>query len=96
MAFGFVQIIQEGSVEPQVPRLRSVEKHFQEEASTQRSLRSATPDFLWKLVALAILMRLSLTKAAHSAMSRLAWQEIRVRSGRDDNGEGSASVERGC
>jgi hypothetical protein len=31
-----------------------------------------------------ILMRLSLTKAAHVAMSSAAWQEIRVRSGRDD------------
>jgi len=28
------------------PSLRSVEKHFQEKASTQRSLRSAPPDFL--------------------------------------------------
>jgi hypothetical protein len=37
------------------------------------------------LVALAIFMRLSLTKAAHVAMSSAAWQEIRVRSGRDDN-----------
>jgi hypothetical protein len=35
-------------------------------------------------VALAIFMRLSLTKAAHVAMSSAAWQEIRVRSGRDD------------
>src|ERR1700733_6819167 len=30
-------------------------------------------------------MRLSLRKAAHAAMSSAAWQEIRVRSGRDDN-----------
>jgi hypothetical protein len=30
-------------------------------------------------------VRLSLTKAAHVAMSSAAWQEIRVRSGRDDN-----------
>ena len=29
-------------------------------------------------------MRLSLTKAAHVAVSSAAWQEIRVRSGRDD------------
>jgi hypothetical protein len=29
-------------------------------------------------------MRLSLTKAAHVAMSSVAWQEIRIRSGRDD------------
>jgi hypothetical protein len=45
---------------------------------------SATPDFLLKLVALAIFMRFSLTKAAHVAMSSAARQEIRVRSGRDD------------
>jgi hypothetical protein len=37
------------------------------------------------LVALAIFMRLSLTKAAHVAMSGAAWQETRVCSGRDDN-----------
>jgi len=36
------------------------------------------------LMALANFMRLSLRKAAHAAMSRIAWQEIRVRSGRDD------------
>src|ERR1700747_2791799 len=50
----------------------------------RRSLHYATPDFLWNLVALANLMRLSLTKAAHVAMSSSARQEIRVRSGRDD------------
>src|SRR3984957_17630120 len=43
------------------------------------------PDFLSNLVALANFMRLSLRKAAHAAMSSAAWQEIRVRSGRDDN-----------
>jgi hypothetical protein len=32
------------------------------------------------LVALAHFMLLSLTKAAHAAMSSAAWQEIRVRS----------------
>jgi hypothetical protein len=36
------------------------------------------------LLALAIFMRLSLTKAAHVAMSSAMRQEIRVRSGRDD------------
>jgi hypothetical protein len=30
-------------------------------------------------------MRLSLMKGAHAAVSSAAWQEIRVRSGRDDN-----------
>jgi hypothetical protein len=33
-----------------------------------RSLHYATPDFLWRLVALANLMRLSLLKAAHAAV----------------------------
>jgi hypothetical protein len=41
------------------------------------------------LVALSNFMRLSLRKGAHAALSSDAWQEIRVRSGRDDN---SASV----
>jgi hypothetical protein len=50
-----------------------------------RSLHYATPDFLWNLVALANFMRLSLPKGAHVVMSSAAWQEIRVRSGRDDN-----------
>jgi hypothetical protein len=49
----------------------------------RRSLHYATPDFLLSLVALAILMRLSLTKAAYVAMSSAALQKIRVRSGRD-------------
>jgi uncharacterized protein YraI len=44
-------------------------------------LHYATPDFLLNLVALAIFMRLSLTKAAHAAMSSAARQEIRLRSG---------------
>ena len=50
----------------------------------RQALHSATPDFLFKLVALAHLMRLSLRKGAHAALSSAAWQEIRVRSGRDD------------
>ena len=36
-------------------------------------------------------MRPSLRKGAHSALSSAAWQEIRVRFGRDDKGEGGAS-----
>jgi hypothetical protein len=36
------------------------------------------------LVALANFMRLSLLKAAHAVVSMSAWQEIRVRFGRDD------------
>jgi hypothetical protein len=73
--------------------LRSVEKHFQERASTQRSLHFATPDFLWDLLALIHFMRPSLRKGAHAALSNAAWQEIRVRFGRDDKGEGGAPIE---
>jgi hypothetical protein len=51
----------------------------------RRSLHCATPDFLWKLVALANIIRLSLKKGAYAVLSRAAWQQIRVRSGRDDN-----------
>jgi hypothetical protein len=47
----------------------------------RRSLHYATPDFLWKLVALANIMRLSSKKGAHAVLSSAAWQEIRVRSG---------------
>jgi hypothetical protein len=49
-----------------------------------RSLHYATPDFLWNLVALVQFMRPSLRKGANAALSSVAWQEIRVRSGRDD------------
>ena len=38
----------------------------------------------WSLVALVHFMRPSLRKGAHAALSSAAWQEIRVRSGRDD------------
>ncbi len=37
------------------------------------------------LMALTNFMRLSLRRAAHAALSSAAWQEIRVRFGRDDN-----------
>ena len=50
----------------------------------RRSLRSATPDFLWNLVALLQFMRPSLRKGAYAALCSAARQEIRVRSGRDD------------
>src|ERR1700677_3233466 len=52
-----------------------------------RSLHFATPDFLLDLVALLQFMRPSLRKGAYAALSSAAWQEIRVRSGRDDKGE---------
>jgi hypothetical protein len=49
----------------------------------RRSLRSATPDFLWRLVALAGFMRLSLLKAAHVAVAegRVAGNPGALRSG---------------
>src|SRR5271156_1377874 len=50
-----------------------------------RSLPSATPDFLSRLVALAKFMRLSLRKAAHVAVVSAAWQETRVRYSRMTN-----------
>ncbi len=50
-----------------------------------RSLHYAPPDFLLNFVTLANFMRLSLRKGAYAALSSDAWQEIRVRSGRDDN-----------
>ncbi len=50
----------------------------------RRSLHCAPPDFLWNLVALTNFMRLSLRKDAQAALSSGTWQEIRVRSGRDD------------
>jgi len=43
-------------------------------------------------VALANIMRLSSKKGAHLALSSAAWQEIRVRFGRDDKGEGGAPM----
>ncbi len=49
-----------------------------------RSLHFAPPYFLWNLVALMHFMRLSLQKGAHEVLSGAAWQEIRVRFGRDD------------
>ena len=52
-----------------------------------RSLHCAPPDFLWNLVALVHGMRPSLRKFAYAVLSGDAWQEIRVRSGRDDKGK---------
>jgi hypothetical protein len=57
-----------------------------------RSLHYATPDFLWDLVALSHFMRPSLRKGAHAAAAGVAWQEIRVRFGRDDKGEDGAFI----
>jgi hypothetical protein len=55
-----------------------------------RSLHSATPDFLWNVVALVHDMRPSLRKGAYAVLSSDAWQEIRVRFGRDDKGKRGA------
>jgi hypothetical protein len=53
--------------------------------ANRRSLHYAPPDFMWNLVASAKFMRLSLRRGAFAVLSGAAWQEIRVRSGRDDN-----------
>jgi hypothetical protein len=58
---------------------------FAARGDNSRSLHFATPDFLWSLVASVSFMRLSARKGAHAVLSSAAWQEIRVRSGRDDN-----------
>jgi len=53
---------------------------------------SAPPDFLSSLWALASLVRLSLWKGAYVDVGSSEWQEIRVRSGRDDKGESRSST----
>jgi hypothetical protein len=50
----------------------------------EQQVPCAPPDFLWDLVASVNFMRLSLRKGAHVLLSSAAWQEIRVRFGRDD------------
>src|SRR5580698_11348722 len=65
--------------------LRENSRIWEGRGAHRRSLHFATPDFLWDLVALLHFMRPSLRKDAHAAASSAAWQEIRVRSGRDDN-----------
>jgi hypothetical protein len=62
----------------------AVEKHFQDGASTQRSLHYAPPDFLSNPVALMKFVQLSLRRAAFVVVAGSARQEIRVRFGRDD------------
>jgi hypothetical protein len=59
-----------------------------------RSLHYAPPDFLWNLVALMHFMRPSLRKGAHVDLSSAAWQEIQVRSGRDDTSVWALRFER--
>jgi hypothetical protein len=64
---------------------RSPRNIWEGRGAHRRSLHYATPDFLLTLMALTYFMRPSLRKGAHAALSSAAWQEIRVRSGRDDN-----------
>jgi hypothetical protein len=52
----------------------------------RRSLHCAPPDFLSRLVALIVCLRLSLRRAANVVVAGSAMQEIRVRFGRDDKG----------
>ena len=74
--------------------VRSFENHDQASSrrggEKSRSLHYAPPDFLLRFVTSANSMRLSLLKAA--PLLKAAWQEIRVRFGRDDKSEGSAST----
>src|ERR1700735_586923 len=65
--------------------LRENSRIWEGRGAHRRSLHYATPDFLLILAALMHFMRPSLRKGSHAAMSSAAWQEIRVRSGRDDN-----------
>jgi hypothetical protein len=74
-------------------RVRSVENISKTGPLNCRSLHCAPPDFLWNLLALVHFMRPSLRKGAHAALSSIAWQEIRVRFGRDDKRDGGASTE---
>jgi len=53
-------------LDPEIYRVRGIDPSTN--SANRRSLHYATPDFLLSLVALANLMRLSLTKAAHVAM----------------------------
>ena len=62
----------------------SLSRGYWERALQIPPLRS--PDFLFNLVALMNFMCLSLRRGAHVDMSGAAWQEIRVRFGRDDKG----------
>jgi hypothetical protein len=60
-----------------------------------KSLHFATPDFLWNLMALANFIRLSLRKGVYAVViSCAAWQEIRVRYGRDDKFVAGAELSR--
>ena len=83
---------QNESVSPGLKSLRGNRKIWEVREVHCRSLHCATPDFLLTLVALVNVIRPSLRKGAHAALSGAAWQEIPVRSGRDDKGEGIASI----
>jgi hypothetical protein len=55
-----------------------------------RSLHFAPPDFLWELVALSHFMRLSLTERR---IRGLVQRSVAGNPGRDDKGEGGASIQ---
>jgi hypothetical protein len=59
----------------------------------RRSLGFAPPDFLWKLVALTDLMRLSLRERR---TRNLVQCHAAGNPGRDDKGKGNGSIESGC
>ena len=60
---------------------------------SRRSLGYAPPDFLWELVALSHFMRLSLTERRTRG---LVQQSVAGNPGRDDKGDGSASIQIRC
>jgi hypothetical protein len=81
---------------PSTPR-GPVEKNISRMSPlNSRSLHFASPDFLLNLVALSQFMRPSLRKGAYAVLSSAAWQQIRVRFGRDDKGESSGSIRSRC
>ncbi len=80
-----------------------VEKHFHERSVEPQVPPLRSPGFPVEVGGAGNSMRLSLEKGAHAALSRVARQEIRVRSGptarrgrRDDKGEGNGCIESGC
>ena len=54
---------------------------------------TALPGFPEELGGVGASCAFPLQKGAHADLSNASWQEIRVRSGRDDKGECSASIQ---
>jgi len=75
------------------PMTPPVEKHFQERSAEPQIPPLRSLGFLWKLVALTDLMRLSLRerRTRNLVQCRAAGNP-----GRDDKGEGNGSIESGC